>query len=197
MNEALAFAAVVDTQPLLEPDAIVVLAGDGQGRLDFAIGVMARCRSRPLMVLSGGLDAPPFSLPSLELARRAIDKGVDPERLVIDDASRNTREQAVNVVAMAVERGWTKLLLVVSGFHAYRAVLTFVQALIDTDQQERVRIINAPASQLPWFKNVEPLDKTRLDMLHDEMRKIEDYRVMGHVARYEDGLAYLKYWEGR
>lgn len=197
MNEALSFFAVVDTQALLEPDAIAVLAGDGEGRLDFAIGVMAQCRSRPLMVLSGGLDAPPFSLPARELARRAIDKNVNPERLVIEDASQNTREQAVNVVAMAVERGWTRLLLVASPFHVHRAFLTFVQALIDQDQQERVRLIGAAASHLKWWEKVGPLDTTRLDMLHDEMRKIEDYRALGHVASYEDGIAYLKYWEGK
>ena len=196
MNDALAFAAVVSSGPLLRSEAIVVLSGDGEGRLDVGVELM-RSGGAPLMVLSGGLDAPPFSLSAKELTRRAIDKGVDPTRLIVEDASRNTREQAVNVVAMAIERGWTRLLLVASPFHAYRAFLTFVQALIDVDQQERIRIVNAPASQLPWFQKVEPVDMTRLDMLHDEMRKIEDYRALGHVARYEDGLAYLKFWEGK
>jgi uncharacterized SAM-binding protein YcdF (DUF218 family) len=195
-RSAPAFMAVVDTMPLLRADAIVVLSGDGEGRLDFALGLMAGGGADKL-VLSGGRDRKPFSLTAHDLARAAIDRGMDPSRLVLEAASQNTREQAVNVVAMAVEREWAQLLLVASPFHSYRAFLTFVQALRDAGMHEKIRVINAPASQLPWFKVPEGEHGDRLALLAGELNKIDTYHDVGHVASYADGLEYLRYWEGR
>jgi uncharacterized SAM-binding protein YcdF (DUF218 family) len=196
VGDALAFAAVVDSAPLLKADAIVVLSGDGEGRLNFACGMLQQGGAQHL-VLSGGVDKPPFALTAHDLARKAIDRGVAPDRLCLEAASKNTREQAVNVVAMAAEREWGRLLLVASPFHAWRAFLTFVQALTDAGLRERVHLINAPASQLKWWAVPDGRDMDRLGLLNQELEKIEAYRALGHVASWAEGLAYLAHWEGK
>ena len=195
MTDALAFVAVMANQPKLRADAVVVLSGDGEARVDMALNVFTE-GGAPLIVLSGGLDAPPFSLTAQALARNAIEKGIAPDRLVLEADSGNTRQQAVNVVAMAMDRGWTKLLLVASHYHSFRAFLTFVRALRDAGQLETIRVMPATADHVSWFKLAPVgMSESRRSLLDSEFQKIEEYA--NDVATYAEGLAYLEFWEGR
>lgn len=160
---------------MMDVDALVVLSGDGERRLHEAVGLLLDYPTA-VLVLSGGLDDPPFSLTAQELAGRALDRGVAAERIVIEPDSLNTREQAVRVVAIAIERGWTRLRIVTSPYHAIRAFLTFVRALNERGQQKHIQIVDAPLLEL------------------GELDRIERYREWGHVATTAEGVGYLRGW---
>lgn len=191
-----AFCAVLSNGPLYYGDAIIVLSGDGDVRLEVGLELFKQ-NAAPLIVVSGGVDNPPHSLSAKDSAAWLIDKAIAPDRVIKEGASRNTRHQAEIVVEMALERGWTRLLLIASPYHQYRAYLTFLKTLMDAGEDEKVRLINIPASQTKWWGRPVSLDTTRIDLLADEFKKIDEYREKGHVASYEDGLASLNYWENR
>lgn len=59
------------------------------------------------------------------LKQQLVDWGVEPARLIVEDRSRNTRENAVESAAILRREGWTKILLVTSAFHMPRALGCF------------------------------------------------------------------------
>ena len=103
----------------------------------------------------------------------------------------NTREQAVEVVRMAMENGWTKLILVASHEHQYRAYLTFLREVLDT--KSGITLYNAPARNLDWF-----VDKgwgTRFERLEAEILRIEKYSELGHLATAQEVIDYQQWKE--
>lgn len=196
------FAAVLASAPLVRCDAMLVCAGeDAEPRLRMACALMAQ-GGAPQMVLSGGIHDPPHKLGARALGPKAIGFGVAFDRLVIDEASKHTRDQAVYITQLAKAQQWTRVLLVASPYHMPRVFLSCVQALREIEATEIVRLCPAPgqfgmAPELltPWWGAPDGMEATRLDLLTEEYLKIEAYQARGHCATYEDGLAYLKYWE--
>lgn len=189
------FCTVLAHGPLLQADAIVVLCGeDGEERLKVGAELMLSGGASQI-VLSGGQDDGVRWLGADRLCPVLMGKGVAFDRIYVEGASQNTREQAVAVVARAATQEWGRLLLVASAYHAPRAFLTFLKVLQEFDLTEQIQLVSVPASHTPWFKAPAGMETTRLALLEEEFRKIEAYRE--HVATYEEGLAYLKYWEGR
>lgn len=188
------FLAVLARPPLQGADAIVVLCGeDGVPRAKVGLHLLAAGYA-PRVVLSGGLDDPPRLMGATTLHARLMGKGLAPDRILLEGASTNTREQAVNVVALAQSEGWKALLLVASPQHLPRAFLTFLRALQEVGATGTVRLVPVPASQLAWWSAPEGVTTPRIELLGAELAKCEQYRE--HVARYEEGLAYLQHWEG-
>lgn len=191
------FCSILSTGPLLRGDAIVVLAGeDGEARLATAIGLLHGAGA-PVIVVSGGLHTPPSRVGAPALAEILMGKGVAPSRILVESASQNTREQAVNVVDLAMQNEWRRLLLVASPYHSPRAFLTFIQALHDVGKEEVMQLVNVPAAEMPWWKSPIGVEASRVDLLASEFDKIDAYQQTGDVASYEDGLTYIAYWEGR
>jgi uncharacterized SAM-binding protein YcdF (DUF218 family) len=154
-----------------------------------------RSKVAPFIVLSGGLDEPPHLQGAKTLLPVLLDQGIPEEDIVLDCTSRNTRQQAVNVVNLAAEHEWRTLVLVASPGHLYRAFLTFLTVLQETGQAETIRLVPVPASQLPWWGKPEGMEARRIDLLESEFQRIAEYR--DHVATYEEGLEYLCRWEAR
>jgi uncharacterized SAM-binding protein YcdF (DUF218 family) len=188
------FLAVSYTGPLLNSDAIVVLAGqDGTERAKAAVQLF-RMEGAKTIVLSGGVDGE--GKQSAETLQDVLwQNGVSPSAIILESESTNTREQAVNVVNLAMDKEWKRIILVASHYHSPRAFLTFVRALRDVEMDEEIRIVNFPVSHVPWFKKPEGSKYERSELLSGEMGKIALYKE--HVATYCEGLDYLEYWEGR
>jgi hypothetical protein len=183
--------------PHLRANAIVVLAGeDGEARADAALNLYLQ-GAAPCIVLSGALNEAPALHGAQWLRARMLAKGLADDVLIVENESRNTREQAQQVVALATSKGWTRILLIASAYHSYRAFLTFVQALRETGLHERIHVILGPSPQSKWSEPPPGRERVRADLLHDEWRKIEEYRELGHVASFDDGAGYLDYWERR
>ncbi len=124
-----------------QADAIVVLGGmlapplpprvtpdygDPVDRV-FEAARLYKAGKAPLILVTGGnLPWFPESPPEAELVASLLtDLGVPPDTLVLEGASRTTRENALNTKAIFDARGWKTALLVTSGFHMRRAMATF------------------------------------------------------------------------
>jgi uncharacterized SAM-binding protein YcdF (DUF218 family) len=154
-----------------------------------------RSKVAPFIVLSGGLDEPPHLQGARTLLPVLLDYGVPEEDVILDCESKNTHQQAENVIALAAKHEWRALVLVASPGHLYRAFLTFLRELQKTGQEERIRLVPVPASQVPWWGAPEGMEARRIDLLVSEFQRIAEYRE--HVATYDEGLACLQAWESR
>ncbi len=106
---------------------------DNSDRLIAAFDVLRKGQAKEAL-LSGGGDGV-FVLEARVLKAQLVDWGIAPERLIVDDQSRNTRDNAVASARVAKERGWKSVLIITSAFHmdralgCYRAVGLEVDAL--------------------------------------------------------------------
>lgn len=183
--------AIVDNDCLSPSDAIILLEGDGFDRFRKAVSLY-RQGMAPKIVFSGNIvDYNYGSFPFSEVLPLMLKEGMPKEDIIHEDKSLNTREQAVEVVKMALERGWKKLVLVASHEHQYRAYLTFLREVLDS--KSGITLYNAPVRNLNWFE-----DKgwgTRLERLEAEVARIEKYTAMGHLASAEEVIAYQQWKE--
>ena len=103
----------------------------------------------------------------------------------------NTRQQAVEVIRMAAEKGWKKLALVASHDHQYRAYLTFLREVLDT--KCGIVLYNTPVRNLNWF--VDSGWGMRFERLIGEFDRIEKYSAMGQLATAKEVIEYQKWKE--
>jgi len=83
-------------------------------------------RARRVLISGGTLDTRAGALVEADILGRQLELwGVEPERIVREARSRNTRENALESERLIRERGWTRLLLVTSAAHMPRALGTF------------------------------------------------------------------------
>lgn len=172
----------------------MVVSGDGETRIPPAVELF-RQGAAPFILVTGGLDNPPYSRTAKDMADIMVGRGVAPDRIIIDNDSMHTQEQARFVTALAKARQWHRILLVASPYHTFRVYLTFLRALLDEGIDKTLHLVNVPASHAPWWQAPEGLVKSRADLLDEEFSKIDHYGADGHVASYEEGLAYLRFWE--
>jgi uncharacterized SAM-binding protein YcdF (DUF218 family) len=185
--------AVLASSPPMTADAIVVLCGeDARPRLTMACHAFREAGAKTI-VLTGGKHDGVRWFGANELAGSLYGMGVDPDRVVIESKSQNTREQAVNVVTMSIDRGWKRLLLVASPYHTPRAFLTFVKAIAESGTE--LRVVPLSANHVRWWAAPDGMNVTRSELYASELAKCERYH--DYVASFTDGLAYLKQWEGQ
>lgn len=186
-----ALLAMVYTAMPLTSDAIVVLCGeDATARL--ATGVeWLRQGAAPRIVLSGGLHTPPRVLSAESLAPDLLAMGVSPDRVIVETASTNTREQAIHVMAMAQENRWRRVMIVASPYHLPRAFLTFLAAVPRIRSVPQVQIVPIAAAVPRWFAPPPGGIAHRSNLYAQELKKIEQYQRTGDCATYAQGMKYL------
>ena len=183
--------AIVDNDCLTKSDVAILLEGDGFFRYKKAVelyntGVVSK------IVFSGNIiDKEYGSYPFEEVQPYILKYGVPEENLIHEDKSLHTRQQAIEIVKMAINNGWKKLVLVASHEHQYRAYLTFLREVIDTKSE--LIIYNAPARNLNWF--VDSGWGTRYERLAAEFDRIEKYSEMGHLANAKEVIEYQRWKE--
>jgi len=183
--------AIVDNDCLTNSDAAILLEGDGYYRFPKAVdlyksGIVSK------IVFSGNIiDRDYGSFPFEEIKPLLLNAGVSEADLVHEDKSLHTRQQATEVVKMALERGWGKLVLVASAEHQYRAYLTFLREVLDT--KSGIILYNAPVRNLYWFSDSGW--GTRLERLAAEFDRIEKYSALGHLANASEVVEYQKWKE--
>lgn len=131
-------------------DAVIVLSGEvdaaaarRSGRLELTAGAdrlvaayeLLRGGHARVALLSGGSAFPvPGEWSEAELVASTLRGwGIASDRLVVEGASRNTRENAVEAARLAEARGWRSLVLVTSAFHMRRALGCFRQVGLSPD----------------------------------------------------------------
>ena len=92
-------------------------------RLTHAVAFWAEHASA-FLVVSGGTVGPPPSEAAVMRAL-ALDLGVSADRIILEDRSANTFENAVFVGRIIRERKWRRVVVVTDSFHLPRALLVF------------------------------------------------------------------------
>lgn len=182
---------LVDNDCIKKSDAIILLEGDGLNRIHRAADLF-RAGFADKIVFSGGITdygygSFPFSLACPEL----LNAGIPQSAIIHESISHNTREQAIEIIKMAMQNGWNKLILVASHYHQYRAYLTFLKEITETNSN--ILLYNAPVKNLLWFE--ETGWGIRFDLLEQEFLRIEKYSQLGHLANYNEAIEYQKWKE--
>lgn len=85
---------------------------------------LARAGTVDNLLMSGGAVNHP--IPEAHVMRDlALAAGIAPDRVHVEDCSRNTIDNARRCAPILTEQGWTRLLLVTDSFHLPRARLIF------------------------------------------------------------------------
>jgi uncharacterized SAM-binding protein YcdF (DUF218 family) len=193
MTDSEVFIALCSNDKLVQSDAIVYLEGDALNRTDKVLELYKNGWAKKI-VFSGGIYNETYgSLPYKFISPELI-KHVDEESIIVEDQSQHTRQQAENVIQLCKNNNWNSIILVGSHYHQYRAFLTFLKVLIEESLHQTLKIINAPADQLDWFKP-HGYGGNRYELMYKEFEKIQAYSINGHVASYKEAIDYLKWKE--
>jgi uncharacterized SAM-binding protein YcdF (DUF218 family) len=123
-------------------DAVLVLAGDPDyERTRTAVGLVRAGEAR-LLILTGGEPGPGDSAESLRQV--ALDLGVPPEVIRMEQVSRSTHESMLAVRPILQEEGVRTLAVVTSPYHQRRAAWTARRAL------PGIEIVSRPADPSFW-----------------------------------------------
>jgi uncharacterized SAM-binding protein YcdF (DUF218 family) len=112
------------------------------------------------------------------LAEWLREQGIAADRIVIEGESKNTRENAVHSAKLLAERGWTRVLLVSSAWHARRAVGCFRAAGVEPDLLTVDHRAGRPNAGT-WFPRAEAFSAST-DALR-ELFGVLVYRIMGYA----------------
>ena len=183
--------AIVGNDCLTKSDAAILLEGDGLFRFNKAVDLYKQGKVAKIVFSGNIIDKDYGSFPFEEIRPYILQAGVPEEDLIHEDVSTNTREQAVQVVKMAMEKGWKKLALIASHEHQYRAYLTFLREVLDT--KSGIILYNTPVRNLNWF--IDSGWGIRFERLNAEFDRIERYSEMGHLATAQEVVEYQKWKE--
>jgi len=125
---------------LQHADAILVLAGEHDGREDYAMQ-LAREGWAPTVVLSN-----PY-LPGDEVMERVCRPAAGVEVICGKPASLTTRGEADMMRRLAEQRSWSKIIVLTWNYHIPRARLVFRQCFSD---QRRTTVMRAMPRQYPY-----------------------------------------------
>ena len=183
--------AIVDNDCLTKSDAAILLEGDGFFRFQKAVELYQKGIVSKIVFSGNIIDKDYGSFPFEEVKPYILKGGVPEEDLIHEGTSFHTQQQAVEVVKMAMMNGWKKLALVASHEHQYRAYLTFLRQVLDTNSG--IILYNAPVRNLNWF--IDSGWGMRFDRLSAEIERIEKYSAMGHLANADEVIEYQKWKE--
>ncbi|MED5354447.1 MAG: YdcF family protein [Bacteroidota bacterium] len=180
------FIALVDNDGLLVSDAIVLLEGDGFNRYIKAADLYKNGYSKKIIFSGAITDYNYGSFPFKDILPKLLSSGVPEEAIIHEKKSKNTREQAVEVIDIAVKNNWRKIILVATHDHQYRAYLTFLKEVLS--RKKEILLFNSPVRNLKWFE--QNVWGRRFDNIDKEFDKIDHYMEMGHLASYEEAIEY-------
>lgn len=180
------FIALVDNDGILKSDIIVLLEGDGFNRYKKASNLYLNGLSDRIIFSGAITDYDYGSFPFEDILPKLIESGVPRKAIIHEKKSKNTREQAVEVVKLALSNGWKKIILVATHDHQYRAYLTFLKQVLECGSD--ILLFNSPVRNLKWFE--QNVWGRRFDNIDKEFEKIDKYMAMGHLATYDEAIKY-------
>ena len=183
--------AIVDNDCFEKSDAIILLEGDGFNRYRKAVELYTQGFAKKIVFSGGITDYEYGSYPFSDILPHILDLGVPKSDIIHEDVSQNTREQAIEVMKLAVINNWQKLILVATHEHQYRAYLTFLKEVLALNRN--IILFNAPVRNLKWF-DINPWGR-RIDRLEQEMKRIKIYFDKGHLTGVDEVINYQEWKE--
>jgi uncharacterized SAM-binding protein YcdF (DUF218 family) len=180
------FIALVDNDCIRKSDAIILLEGDGKNRYVKACQLFQSGMADKIVFSGGIIDYSYGSFPFTDIEPLLLSEGIPSDAIIHESKSQSTKEQAKEVIKLAIKNDWKSLILIASHYHQYRAYLTFLNEVIGSPY--KIVIYNASASNLFWFED----NKwgKRIDLIDDEFVKIEKYSSRSHLATMEQAIDY-------
>ena len=191
LTEREKFIAIVNNDIVSQADAIILLEGDGFNRYRHAARLYNQGIATKIVFSGGIVDYDYGSYPFNDIEPLLLNEGVAVKDIIHENISLNTREQAVQIIKLADERKWKRLILVASPEHQYRAYLTFLKEILRTKMD--IVLFNSSANNLKWFENSNW--GIRFERLDQEFTRIEKYSSLGHLATYSEAIDYQKWKE--
>ena len=176
-------------------DAVIWLQGD---RYDRAKKVLEIYRSKlaKLVVISGNniLIGPSTrvrenNIGLSDMKNYLIENGVSQNDIIINDGVTNTKEQAIQIIKLAKQINWRKIILVTSAYHQPRTFLSFVKATHLFSYNGK--IINQGV-KISDDKIISGRPVGIGFLMKEELNKIKVYQLKGDIASYVDGFDYLE-----
>jgi len=126
-------------------DAIVVLTG-GRGRTDEGLVLLRKGKAK-LLILSGvHRDS---DLDSIFLKRlNSVERG----KIVLEKRSGSTYENALEVRKLMLEKGFSSMVLITSGYHIKRAHYTFTKVMPEGVRIEAYSVSSPNFDESRWWK---------------------------------------------
>ena len=180
------FIALVDNDSIDQSDVIVLLEGDGYNRYSKAAKLYNEGHSKKIVFSGGITDYDYGSFPFEDIYPKLLSEGVPEKAIIHENKSKNTLEQAKEVIKMAKLKNWKKIILVATHDHQYRAYLTFLKQVLIHDSE--IQLFNSPVRNLNWF-NKNSWGR-RIDNIEKEFLKIEKYMKLGHLSTYLEAINY-------
>jgi uncharacterized SAM-binding protein YcdF (DUF218 family) len=185
--------AIVDNDCIEISDAIILLEGDGYNRYRKVVDLYNQGFAKKIVFSGGITDYEYGSYPFSDILPYMLDLGVPEYNIIHESFSQNTKEQAIEVMKLALENNWQKLILVATHEHQYRAYLTFLKEVLVLNRN--IILYNAPVRNLKWF-DANPWGR-RIDRLEQELKKIAVYFSKGHLAGVEEAVNYQEWKESQ
>lgn len=191
MTDKEKFIAITNNDCVKKSDAIIILEGDGKNRYRHAVNLFHQ-EFANLIVFSGGItDYRYGSYPFEEINPLLLESGVPESQIIYESKSLNTRDQAIEIIQMALLKEWKRIIIVASHYHQYRAYLTFIKEI--ENRNCNVIVYNSPASDLKWFE--ETGWGQRFNLLDQEFDRIKKYTELRHLATFAEAIDYQKWKE--
>ena len=111
MTECEKFISVVDNDILKPSDAIILLEGDGLNRYQKAVELYKQNIAAKIVFSGNITDYAYGSFPFSDILPHVLNAGVPTSAVIHEDRSLNTKEQAVEVVRMAIKNSWKRFTL--------------------------------------------------------------------------------------
>ena len=111
------------------------------------------------------------------MREKVLAMGVPSERILIEDESLHTRENAEFVLNILREHNFSRIILVTSPFHQLRTYLTFSKVF----RPYSIKIINYHADTGEWHPATWFLSKVNRDLVKGENQRIQRYRARGEL----------------
>jgi uncharacterized SAM-binding protein YcdF (DUF218 family) len=193
LSERELFIAVISGDTLVRSDVIVLLEGDGTNRLSYSAELLKNGWAPKICFSGGAINLPYGSYPFEHYRPHLEEYGLSESDFILEETSQHTQQQAEEIVKLAKQHHWKRLLLVASHYHQYRAYLTFLKEVLV--QKSDLILISAPARNLSWFSDTGW--GKRFELLSQEFEKTEKYMLSGHCATYAEALDYQKWKESQ
>lgn len=167
-----------------------------ESTFDAAEHLYRRCPGLQILMLAGG---PRSGYPGFDPWQRALTArgiaGNDIHPLPpADSPLLHTRIEALALIRHLQEKPYRRVGVVAAPFHQVRAFMTAISVALESAC--RARIYSFPGTAQPWLEAAShsqgALNGSRLDLIDQELQRIDTYQKTGDLAGTRAILAYLE-----
>jgi uncharacterized SAM-binding protein YcdF (DUF218 family) len=116
---------LVIRDPLRPADVVIAISGDGTGERARTAAALLQQGLARWMMISGSRAGAARGGAAAEMVRVVVSGGVPTERVVVDDQSTSTQDNARHSARLMERHGWKRAILVTSPYHTRRAAVIF------------------------------------------------------------------------